>query len=47
MSISICPHCDRVYDEDYEVEHPDMCKDEFGDTTWEAVEDEAKDYGEN
>jgi len=26
MSISRCPHCDNEYDQDYNVEHEEDCK---------------------
>lgn len=26
MSISRCPYCDSDYDQDFEVEHEEMCK---------------------
>jgi len=28
MSISMCPHCNKLYDQDYEVEHEEICKEE-------------------
>lgn len=28
MSISKCPHCDKLYDQDYEVEHEEVCKED-------------------
>lgn len=26
MSITKCPHCEKDYDQDFEVEHEEMCK---------------------
>ena len=26
MSIATCPHCGDWYDQDYDVEHEEMCK---------------------
>ena len=28
MSIARCPYCDEMYDQDYDVEHEEMCKQE-------------------
>jgi hypothetical protein len=28
MSISRCPHCEENYDQDTDVEHEEICKDE-------------------
>lgn len=27
MSISLCPHCDNFYDQDYNAEHEEECGD--------------------
>ena len=28
MSIALCPHCNKLYDQDYEVEHEEICEEE-------------------
>ena len=28
MSIEMCQHCNKLYDQDYEVEHEEMCEEE-------------------
>ena len=30
MSIARCPYCDNEYDQDFEVEHEDICREEHG-----------------
>lgn len=28
MSIAVCPHCGEYYDQDYNVEHEEICEEE-------------------
>jgi len=28
MSIAMCPYCGKLYDQDFEVEHEEICKEE-------------------
>jgi len=29
MSITYCEHCGKLYDQDFDVEHEEMCKEEL------------------
>lgn len=40
MSITKCPYCDKVYDQDFEVEHEEVCQD----VTWPTDKQMAKLY---
>jgi len=28
MSIEMCPHCNKLYDQDFNCEHEEMCEEE-------------------